>query len=72
MRDNWVNWLRWGHGRLINYGQMRKDEVAGVLREFEATAAKVMEKTVQITSCTASKVSMKMEISARFRSTWNR
>lgn len=45
MRDNWVNWLQWGHGRLINYGQMRKDEVAGVLREFEATAAKVMEKT---------------------------
>ena len=45
MSDGWVKWFQWEQGRLINYGQMRKCEVAGFLKEFEAEAAKVLKRS---------------------------
>lgn len=53
MSDGWVKWFQWEQGRLFNYGQMRKCEVEGFLKEFEAEAAKVLKEAAQITSCMA-------------------
>lgn len=45
MSDGFVKWFYWGQNGLINYGQMRKCEVATALLEFEKQAKKVLERT---------------------------
>ena len=45
MMDGFVRWFQWSGGRIINYGQMRRSEIAQTLREFEAEAQKILERS---------------------------
>lgn len=45
MDDATVSWFQWGGGRLINFGQMRRSEIAQELRKFELEAQKLLKKT---------------------------
>ena len=45
MSDGFVRWFQWSGGRLIICGQMRRSEIAQTLREFEAEAQKILERS---------------------------
>ena len=41
----WIRWSQWSEGRMVDFGQMPIENVDKTLREFEAEAKKILEKT---------------------------